>query len=115
MSESVQWALLLPSLLLVVLGGLQVGLGWHARNVAQQAADAAVETAAVAGTHGSAQRVAAQVAAAGDLRNVQVSVTESSTQVSAEVTGRPVSLCPSSVCGDLLTVRAAATFPKERR
>lgn len=110
MSESVQWAVLAPSLLLLVLGILQYGLWWHASNVAQAAADAAAETATVVdGSTAEARAVALRVAAQGDLRDVQVSVTSSGASVRVVVTGSPVSLLPAA----LTRVESAAELPKE--
>ena len=48
-SESTQWALLIPALMLVVLGTIQAGVWLHGRNVAAQAASAAAEHLAPGG------------------------------------------------------------------
>lgn len=110
LSESTQWATLASTLLVVVLGLLQYGLWWHASNVAQAAADAAAEVAAVIdGSAGQAQAAGLRVAAAGDLREAQVSVAVSSTGVAVTVTGRPITFVP----WDRGLVTATAQLAKE--
>ena len=86
LSESVQWAVLWPALMLVTLGIIQAGIFLHGRNVAQRAATAAVDVAR--GSYGSAadaQHLAANIAASAGLRDVSVRVQRSGTTVTADI------------------------------
>jgi Flp pilus assembly protein TadG len=69
-SESVQWAVLMPVFLMLILGLVQLGVWLHARTVASQAA----ATVADLQTWGSADAVGAgrRVAAEGGLANVSI-------------------------------------------
>ena len=49
MSESLQWSVLLPLVMLMILGLIQAGVVLHGRNVVASAALAAAEAQAVAG------------------------------------------------------------------
>jgi Flp pilus assembly protein TadG len=86
LSESVQWAVLWPALMLLTLGIIQAGIFLHGRNVAQRAATAAVD--AVRGSYGSAaeaEHLAANIASSGGLKNISVRVQRTGTTVSADV------------------------------
>ena len=86
LSESVQWAVLWPLLMLVTLGIIQAGIFLHGRNVAQRAATAAVDAAR--GSYGSAadaQHLAANIAASAGLKDVSVRVQRSGTTVTADI------------------------------
>jgi Flp pilus assembly protein TadG len=86
LSESVQWAVLWPALMLVTLGIIQAGIFLHGRNVAQRAATAAVDAAR--GSFGSvadAQHLAANIAASAGLKDVSVRVQRSGTTVTADI------------------------------
>jgi Flp pilus assembly protein TadG len=86
LSESVQWAVLWPALMLVTLGIIQAGIFLHGRNVAQRAATAAVDAAR--GSYGSvadAQHLAANIAASAGLKDVSVRVQRSGTTVTADI------------------------------
>jgi Flp pilus assembly protein TadG len=86
LSESVQWAVLWPALMLVTLGIIQAGIFLHGRNVAQRAATAAVDSAR--GSYGSAadaQHLAASIATSAGLKEISVRVQRSGTTVSANV------------------------------
>lgn len=88
-SESTQWALLIPALMLVVLGTIQAGIWLHARTVAAQAAGAAAEQVAWArGSDGDAAATARRIAAAGGLQGAQVSVNRTAGSVRVTVTAR---------------------------
>lgn len=112
MSESVQWALLAPVIMLAFLGTLQAGLMLHGRNVAVHAAAAAAEAeSAYAASPGAGTAAAAEVARAGGLDDVVVRVSRSPTQVTVEVTGRPPVLLVDLVVAHI-TEQASA--PLER-
>jgi Flp pilus assembly protein TadG len=90
LSESVQWAVLWPLLLLVTLGIIQAGIFLHGRNVAQRAAMAAVDAAR--GSYGSAseaEQLGATIAGSGGLRNISVRVQRTGTMVRADVSAYP--------------------------
>lgn len=110
-SESVQWAVLLPALLLCVLGVLQAGLWVYGMGTARQAAAAAAEAEAVLDAPAGAGRAAAdQVAAAGGLEGVQVAVGADAALVDVTVTAQ-VPLFFDLGQG---RVSGHATFPRER-
>jgi uncharacterized membrane protein len=88
LSESVQWAVLWPLLLLLTLGIIQAGIFLHGRNVAQRAATAAVDAAR--GSYGSpsdAEQLGARIAGSGGLRNISVRVQRTGSTVTAHVSG----------------------------
>lgn len=88
-SESTQWAVLLPALLLCVLGVLQAALWVHGQGTARQAAAAAAEAQAVLDAPaGAGQQAAEAVAAAGGLTDVQVVLGGDGALVDVTVTAR---------------------------
>jgi Flp pilus assembly protein TadG len=111
LSESVQFALVWPVLMLSTLGLLQAGLWLHGRNVAQRAATAAVDTArGTTGTVGAAQEVASDLARSGGLNDVSVDVVRGSTAVTATVTAN----APLLLDLGLAALRESAAAPVER-
>jgi Flp pilus assembly protein TadG len=89
LSESVQWAVLWPALMLLTLGIIQAGIFLHGRNVAQRAATAAVDAAR--GSYGSAadaEHLAANIASSGGLKNISVRVQLTGTTVSADISAQ---------------------------
>jgi Flp pilus assembly protein TadG len=111
LSESVQWAVLWPLLMLVTLGIIQAGIFLHGRNVAQRAATAAVDAAR--GSYGSAaeaQQLAETIAAAGGLKNISVRIQRIGTTVSANVSAN----APMIFDLGLGRVTETATAPLER-
>ncbi len=87
LSESVQFAVVWPVLMLVTLGILQAGLWLHGRNVAQRAAAAAVDTArGSTGSVAAAHEAATDLARSGGLGDVAVEVVRGATDVTATVT-----------------------------
>jgi Flp pilus assembly protein TadG len=111
LSESVQWAVLWPLLVLVTLGIIQAGIFLHGRNVAQRAATAAVDAAR--GSYGSAaeaQQLGETIAAAGGLKNISVRVQRAGTTVSANVSAN----APMIFDLGLGRVTETATAPLER-
>jgi Flp pilus assembly protein TadG len=110
-SESVQWAVLWPVLMLVTLGIIQAGIFLHGRNVAQRAATAAVDAAR--GSYGSAtdaERLADAIANSGGLTEVSVRVQRTGAVVNVDVSG----YAPMIFDLDLGGVTATATAPLER-
>ncbi len=86
-SESVQFAVVWPVLMLVTLGILQAGVWLHGRNVAERAAVTAVDTArGSAGSVDAARDRAADVARSGGLDGVSVEVVREAAEVRATVT-----------------------------
>lgn len=111
MSESVQWTLIAPVVLLAVLGLVQVGSWLHARNAAASAALAGAETQSWAdAAQGSGAAVAERIASQAGLREVVVRVEQSGGLVAVEVTGRADSFFPIG----LTRVRSRALQPMER-
>jgi Flp pilus assembly protein TadG len=111
LSESVQWAVLWPLLMLVTLGIIQAGIFLHGRNVAQRAATAAVDAAR--GSYGSAaeaQHLGETIAAAGGLKNISVRIQRAGTTVSANVSANAPMIFDLS----LGRVTETATAPLER-
>lgn len=111
LTESVQWALLMPVLLGVLLGGLQVALTWHARNVALAAASAGAEAgAALSARPDDAHRAARTVLAGGGMSDVRIDVRDDGRTVHVHVAGRPQTVVPLGAG----PVDGRAAVPKER-
>jgi len=111
LSESVQWAVLWPVLMLVTLGIIQAGIFLHGRNVAQRAATAAVDTAR--GSYGSvadAQLLATNIANSGGLKNISVRVQRTGMTVTADVSAN----APMILDLRLGRIKETATAPLER-
>ena len=111
LSESVQWAVLWPALMLVTLGIVQAGIFLHGRNVAQRAATAAVDLAR--GSYGSvadAQHLATNIANSGGLENISVRVQRTGTTVNAAVSAT----APMIFDLRLGRINETATAPLER-
>lgn len=105
-----QWAVLTPLLLLVVLGGIQTGIVLHGRSVAANAALAGAQAQSLAGAgSGEAQRVAEEVATDGGLRDVRVQVSQdTSVEVDVEARADDFAGLPG-----LSTIHAHAAAPVE--
>lgn len=85
LSESVQWAMLMPLLMVLLLGAIQVGMMWHGRNTVRHAAAAAAEVEAFHGASpGSGQRTALRIASAGGITDLTVTVARSMGRVDVE-------------------------------
>ena len=111
LSESVQFAVVWPVLMLVTLGVLQAGLWLHGRNVAQRAAAAAVDTArGSTGTVQAGQEAGAELSRSGGLDGVVVEVLRGATDVSATVTAAS----PLLLDLGLGILRESAAAPLER-
>lgn len=111
LSESVQWAVLWPLLMLMTLGIIQAGIFLHGRNVAQRAATAAVDTAR--GSYGSvadAQQLATNIASSGGLKNISVRIRRTGLTVTADVSAN----APMIFDLRLGRINETATAPLER-
>lgn len=87
-TESAQFALIWPLLLLVSLGIIQAGIWIHGHNVANRAANAAADAASGSyGTVGEARQIAEGIARTGGLTGVEVHVSTGGTTVTVGVAG----------------------------
>jgi Flp pilus assembly protein TadG len=85
-SESVQYALIWPVLMLATLGIIQAGIWLHSRNVALRAAIAAADTArGTNGSSGDAEAVARSIARSGGLQQISVAVDRNPNSVTVVV------------------------------
>lgn len=110
-NDSLQWAIITPLLLLVILGALQVGLWSHGRTVASNAAIAAAEEAARLGASASdAQRLATDIATRSGLSDVSVRVEVTAERSRSVVSGR----MPTFIDLGQTRVSEQATRPRER-
>lgn len=89
LSDSVQWALLIPLILTILLGILQAGIWLHAGSVVANAALAGAEAQSLAGSGaGEAERVARSMTDRAGLGSVRVTVDRTPTTVRVAVSGR---------------------------
>lgn len=105
LSESVQWAVLVPLVLLCLVGVIQGGIWWHGRIAAQEAAAGGADAAAIAGP-AAAEAAARRIAQTADLRSVQVAVLDRGVSWEVVVTGRAQVVLDIGVGG--VTGRAVA-------
>jgi Flp pilus assembly protein TadG len=93
---STELAVVMPVLIALVLVPFQVGLWWHARQIADAAAREAVDAAQVATATEADGKRAAQwfLDAAGNITEPEVTVTRTTETVTVEVTGRAPRLLP---------------------
>ena len=111
LSESVQWAILWPLLMLLTLGMIQAGIFLHGRNVAQRAATSAVDIARGSyGTAADARHLAETIARSGGLEHISVRVQRTGTTASADVSGN----APMIFDLGLGRITETATAPLER-
>lgn len=86
LSSSVQFAVLVPVLMLAVLGMIQVGVWVHARDVAGQAARLAVdETRGTQPDEAATRSAALRVTEVGGLRDVEIRIDRGPDQVRVTV------------------------------
>ena len=110
-TESAQFALIWPLLLLVSLGIIQAGIWIHGHNVANRAAHAAADAAS--GSYGSsaeARQIAEGIARSGGLTDVVVQVSTTATVAEVAVTGS----APSLLDLPLGRIHETASAPVER-
>lgn len=111
MSESVQYAVILPLLMLATLGIIQAGVWLHGHNVAARSARAAVDVARGSfGSTAAAEEQARDLADAGGLDAVQVTVTRGAGRVAAEVSATSPLILPIG----LGRITESASAPVER-
>jgi hypothetical protein len=93
---STELAVLMPVLIALVLAPIQLGLWWHASQVADVAAREAVDAAQVEGATETDGVTAANrfLDAAGNLTHRHVAVARTTATVTVEVTGRAPRLIP---------------------
>ena len=88
-AESTQWAILLPTLLLLVLGMVQLGVWLYSRTVASQAAAAIADLRATGpAAEGAARRAGERIATQGGLQQVEISVAAAADHLVVTVSGR---------------------------
>jgi Flp pilus assembly protein TadG len=109
---STELAVVMPVLIALVLVPFQVGLWWHAHQIADAAAREALDAAQVAtATEADGERAAQWfLDAAGNITEPEVTVTRTTETVTVEVTGRAPRLLP----GFDWQVTARAVGPLER-
>ncbi len=111
LSQSVQYAVITPALMLVTLGIVQAGVWIHGHNVAVQAANAATDVARGSyGRAGEASDLATKLATAGGLRDVRVAVSRDSDEVNVTVTAQ----APLIFGSGLARIAETARAPLER-
>ena len=111
MTQSIQYALVFPALMLSTLGIIQAGVWIHGRQVIAQAANAGADASRSSdGGPGAGEAVAHRVADRAGLRNVAVSVDRRPDQVMVTVTGT----IPMFIDLNLATVSESAVAPMER-
>lgn len=90
---SLSWLMLLPVLLLLVFGGIQIGIQLYADSLIQAAAQAGARAAASAPVSEERGRAAAQQflneKATGTVTGGQVTITSDGNQVTVTITARP--------------------------
>lgn len=87
LAESTQWVVVVPVLLALVLGLVQVGVWLHGRSVASSAAAAGADRMAGGGSRQDAEAVARAIASAGGLLDVSLDATERDGLVTVSVSG----------------------------
>lgn len=111
LSESVQYAVIFPMLMLVTLGVIQSGIWIHGHSVAARAAAAGVDIARGSyGTSAEARERAARLATAGGLHDVSVETRRSGTRAEVVVSGR----APLMLDLGLARITEHASAPLER-
>lgn len=111
LSESVQYALIVPVLMLSTLGIIQAGVWIHGRHVVEQAAQAAADAARGAdSTAGAGVDVGQHLATVGGLTDVTIGVDRGPRQVSVSVTAT----VPMFFDLGLATITERAQAPVER-
>jgi TadE-like protein. len=89
-AESVQWAILMPALLMLILGLVQTGIWLHGRAVAAATAATIADLRVPGGDPVAAEEAGRRVAASGGLIDVAVEVHADAGLLVVTVTGRPL-------------------------
>lgn len=86
--DSTQWAVLMPLVLTLLLGLVQLGVWLNARTVVGNAASAVADLRALGPDHANtAQATGERIAAAGGLTEVEIRISERSGVVEVQVSG----------------------------
>lgn len=85
-AESTQWAILLPLLLTLVLGLIQLGVWLYSRTAAAQAA-ATVADLRASGSEESARQAGLRIAQAGGLQQVEITIAQRGNRLQVTVSG----------------------------
>lgn len=110
-SASVGMLLLMPAIMLLAFGGIEVGMWCHAHQSTIAAAQSAAEAQRVVHpAPGSAQEAASQITSHGGVRDTRISVSDDGATVTVTVVGR----APSMLGLHLPAVSSTASMPKER-
>jgi Flp pilus assembly protein TadG len=89
LTSSLQFAVIVPALMLATFGLIQAGLWLHARNVAAAAANAAADVArSYADDPASARRTANKIARVGGLTHVRLTIQRHQRYVTVTITAR---------------------------
>lgn len=88
LSDSLQWTLLTPVLMLTILGTIQAGILMHGHNTAENAAQAAAQAESAYLSAGTGSEQALAVAQVGGLTDVTVTVRRGPTKVEVGVAAR---------------------------
>ncbi len=111
LSQSVQYAVIWPTLMLATLGIIQAGVWVHGQDVAVRAANAAADVARGSyGTRDGAHDLAARLASDGGLDDVQVDVARGAARVDITVSAS----APAIFDVGLRRIRVTATLPMEK-
>ncbi len=109
-SESLQWAILMPLVLLTMLGTIQAGIWLYGRSVVQSAAVLAAEQAAWLHPASDPKEAAVRLAERSGVQGVAVKVIASGADVRAVVSGQ----VPMFFDVGQSHVEGSATRPRER-
>lgn len=111
LTNSLQFTVIVPALMLATFGLIQAGLWLHARNVAAEAVTAAADVARnYDGDPAAGRQAAYRIAAVGGLTDVQLTISRQSREVSVTMVARP----PVIFDLGLGRVTETATAPLER-
>ncbi|WP_122788293.1 TadE family protein [Cutibacterium modestum] len=110
-SASVGMLLLVPAIMLIAFGGIEIGLWYHAHQSTLAAAQSAAEAQRVVHPDpGSAQEAAERITSHGGVRDTRISVSDDGATVTVTVSGR----APSMLGLHLPAVSSTTSMPKER-
>lgn len=111
LSQSVQYAIIWPTLMLVTLGIIQAGVWVHGHHVAIRAVNAAADEArGYQGDQGQAEELGTDIAQAGGLTGVSIQVVRGPNEVTATLHGT----VPMFFDLGLSAITETATVPTER-
>ncbi|PFG18322.1 TadE-like protein [Propionicimonas paludicola] len=108
-AESVQWAILMPALLMLILGLVQTGIWLHGRAVAAAAAATIADLRAPGDDPAAAEEAGRRVATTGGLTEVGIDIAVDRDLLVVTVTGRPLSFLDFG----LTQIRERAVLPAE--